>query len=169
VGASGRRDHRDAYAQHEAAAASPVEVPILSEEQVRALLVSCRGSDFEDRRNYAIIYTLLDAGRLSELTGLRVEDDVDLKTRTLSVLGKGRKPRIVGIGAQATQALDRYIRIRRSHPQAHRPELWIGKKGKLTGSGVRQILERRDEAGIQKCSLSTAGRSALVHWALRPD
>jgi integrase/recombinase XerC len=116
----------------------PVEVPILSEEQIRDLLATCKGNTFEDRRDYALIYVLLDAGlRLSELTGLHVEDDVDLKTRTLSVLGKGRKPRIVGIGAQATQALDRCIRVRRSHSQAHRPELWIGKKGRLPAVRLR--------------------------------
>lgn len=129
----------------------PVDVHVLSEEQVRALLDACKGSDFEDRRDRAMIWTFIDSGlRLSELTGLSTEDDVDLKTRTLSVLGKGRKYRIVGIGAQATQALDRYMRARRSHPQAHRPQLWIGKKGGLTPSGVRQILERRGEqAGIK--------------------
>lgn len=129
----------------------PVEVEILSEEQVRSLLNSCKGNGFEERRDYAIIYTFLDAGlRLAELTRLRVEEDVDLKMRTLSVLGKGRKYRTVGLGAQATQALDRYIRARRSHPQAHRPELWIGKKGALTTSGIRQMLVRRGgTAGIE--------------------
>jgi hypothetical protein len=50
----------------------PVEVPILSEERVRVLLATCKGNTFEDRREYAIIYTPPDAGpRLSELTGLR--------------------------------------------------------------------------------------------------
>jgi site-specific recombinase XerD len=127
-----------------------VEIPILSPEQVQALLAACKGNGFEERRDYAIVMTFLDAGlRLAELTGLHIEEDVDLKMRTLSVLGKGRKFRSVGLGAQATQALDRYIRVRRSHPRAHRPELWIGKKGALTTSGIRQMLERRGEtAGI---------------------
>ena len=54
----------------------PVEVPILSEEQVRALLATCKGNTFEDRRDCAMIYTLVDAGlRVSEATGLRVEDE----------------------------------------------------------------------------------------------
>jgi site-specific recombinase XerD len=128
-----------------------VEIPILSPEQVQALLAACKGNGFEERRDYAIVMTFLDSGlRLAELTGLRLEDDVDLKMRTLSVLGKGRRYRTVGLGAQATQALDRYIRARRSHPQAHRPELWIGKKGALTTSGIRQMLERRGStAGIE--------------------
>jgi site-specific recombinase XerD len=34
-----------------------VEVPILSSEQVKALLGTCKGNGFEDRRDYAIIYT----------------------------------------------------------------------------------------------------------------
>lgn len=76
-----------------------VEIPILSPEQVQALLAACKGNGFEERRDYAIVMTFLDAGlRLAELTGLRIEEDVDLKMRTLSVLGKGRKYRNVGLG-----------------------------------------------------------------------
>jgi site-specific recombinase XerD len=127
-----------------------VEVPILSGEQVKALLATCKGNGFEDRRDYAIVMTFLDSGlRLSELTDL-ITEDIDLPSRSLSILGKGRKPRLVGLGAQATQAIDRYIRARRSHRQADRPQLWIGKKGALTVSGIRQMLERRGaEAGIE--------------------
>jgi site-specific recombinase XerD len=83
----------------------PVEVPILSEERVRVLLATCKGNTFEDRREYAIIYTPLDAGLRPAELGLRVEDPLTQDTDA-HVLGKGRKPRIVGIGAQATQALD---------------------------------------------------------------
>ena len=127
-----------------------VEVPILSGEQVKALLGACKRNGFEDRRDYAIIYTFLDAGlRLSELTNLATED-IDLRSRSLTILGKGRRPRLVGLGTQATQAIDRYIRARRSHRQADRPQLWIGKKGALTVSGIRQMLERRGaEAGVR--------------------
>ena len=127
-----------------------VEVPILSGEQMKALLGACKGNGFEDRRDYAIVYTFLDAGlRLSELTNL-ITEDIDLRSRSLTILGKGRKPRLVGLGTQATQAIDRYIRARRSHRQAARPQVWIGKKGALTVSGVRQMLERRGaEAGIE--------------------
>jgi site-specific recombinase XerD len=128
----------------------PVDVDILSQDQVRDLLATCKAGTFEDRRDAAIMLLFADTGlRLSELTGLGVED-IDLKTRTLTVLGKGRKPRIVGMGNSATQALDRYLRARRQHAQAHRPQLWIGKKGPMTGSGIRQMLERRgNAAGIE--------------------
>jgi site-specific recombinase XerD len=126
-----------------------VGVPTLSAEQVKALLTACKGNGFEDRRDYAIVMTFLDAGlHLSELTNLSAED-IDLRSRSLTILGKGRKPRLVGLGAQATQAIDRYIRFRR-HRQADRPQLWVGKKGALTVSGIRQTLERRGaEADIE--------------------
>lgn len=67
------------------------------------------------------------------------------------MLGKGRRIRILPIGAKAVRALDRYIRARASHPYAIEPWLWLGQKGRMTDSGVRQMLERRgEEAGIEK-------------------
>ncbi len=123
--------------------------PILTEAQVRSLLKVCAGSTFEERRDTAIISILLDVGlRLGELVGMKL-DDVDLQTRTVTVLGKGRRPRTVGIGVKALQAIDRYLRARRSHPQGRSVAVWIGLRGPMTGSGVRQMLERRGgEAGI---------------------
>jgi site-specific recombinase XerD len=118
--------------------------PILKEAQVRALLKSLAGSTFEDRRDLAIVCVLLDAGlRLGELVGMTL-DDIDLETRTITVLGKGRRPRTVGLGVKSLQAVDRYLRARRSHPEATRSEVfWLGLRGPMTGSGVRQMLERR--------------------------
>lgn len=43
----------------------------------------------------------------------------------------------------AARALARYLRVRRSHPPAERRELWLGLRGAMTRSGVRQMLERR--------------------------
>jgi len=42
------------------------------------------------------------------------------------VPGKAGWQRVVRIGHQAARALDRYIRARARHAQAHRPELWLG-------------------------------------------
>lgn len=117
--------------------------PILSDAQIRALLKVCKGSEVEDRRDLAIVSVFLDTGlRLGELVGLEVED-VDVETMTLTVLGKGRRHRTVALNRVAMQALDRYIRARRSHRQARSPALWLGLKGPMTTSGVRQMLERR--------------------------
>jgi site-specific recombinase XerD len=128
--------------------------PVLSSDEIRALLATCRGQGFEDRRDAAIILMFIDAGlRLSELADLgwsEVEpSDVDLDTRTLHVLGKGRRVRLVPIGVKAAQAIDRYLRSRRGHTSANLPYLWLGKKSRLTPSGVRQMVERRGKlAGI---------------------
>lgn len=118
--------------------------PILTDAQVRTLLKSLKGQTFEDRRDLAIVAILLDAGlRLGELVDLELED-VDLETMTLTVLGKGRRRRTVALGRVALQALDRYLRARRSHPQAATTRaVWLGLRGPMTGSGVRQMLERR--------------------------
>ena len=126
--------------------------PLLSDAQVKALLSTCKGTSFADRRDRAIILAFHDAGlRLSELARLTYSrdpntSDVDLATRTLTVLGKGSRPRTVGLGAKATQALSRYIRARR---HADLAALWLGPKGAMTGSRIGQVIERRgEEAGI---------------------
>jgi site-specific recombinase XerD len=122
---------------------------VLDVEQIRALLKACDGRTFEDRRDAALVRLLYDCGiRLSECTGLEL-GDVDLERRECRVLGKGRKERDVWFGATTAQALARYLRVRRQHPQATRSEFWIGLRGPMTPSGVRQTLERRGiEAGI---------------------
>jgi integrase len=64
-------------------------------------------------------------------------------------VGKGRRPRAVPYGKRTAQALDRYLRARVRHPHAEERWLWIGVKGRLSDSGLRQMLERRGElAGI---------------------
>jgi site-specific recombinase XerD len=63
--------------------------------------------------------------------------------------GKGRRERALPFGRRAALALDRYLRARARHPQAHLDWLWLGKKGGLTASGLAQMLERRgDQAGL---------------------
>jgi site-specific recombinase XerD len=123
---------------------------VLTDVELRALLKACSGSTFEDRRDLAIISTFVDTGlRLGELTGLRV-DDVDLTTRTLTVLGKGRRQRTVAVNVKASLAVDRYVRARRARPESGLPAFWLGARGPMTPSGIRQMLERRGaQAGIR--------------------
>ncbi|MGH6915516.1 MAG: tyrosine-type recombinase/integrase, partial [Geminicoccales bacterium] len=64
-------------------------------------------------------------------------------------VGKGRRPRSAPFGARTAQALDRYLRARAKHPMAGQPWLWLGAKGRLTDSGVAQLLDRRSvKAGL---------------------
>jgi site-specific recombinase XerD len=127
----------------------PVEVPTV--EDLQRLLDACSGNGFEDRRDTAIIRLFLDGGlRLAELTGLKVED-VDLSAGMVGVTGKGDRYRVASFGRKTARALDRYLRARRGHADADSPALWLGLKGPMTGSGVRQMLWRRStEAGIKR-------------------
>ncbi len=126
-----------------------VDVPTVVDLQ--ALLATCSGNNMEDRRDAAIIRLFVDSGiRLAELTGLKI-DDVDLGAGLVGVTGKGDRYRTASFGTKTAKAIDRYLRARRSHVDAESPALWLGLKGPLTGSGVRQMLWRRStDAGIPR-------------------
>ncbi|HEY9378857.1 MAG TPA: tyrosine-type recombinase/integrase [Jiangellaceae bacterium] len=131
----------------------PPKVPeprteMLTADQMRALLAGCAGRDLVSRRDIAIILLFADTGvRLSELANLST-DDVDLRARVAHVVGKGRRPRTVPFGARTAQSLDRYLRLRRQHARADRPNLWLGEKNRppLTVEGIKQMLQRRGES-----------------------
>ncbi|MBA2561154.1 MAG: tyrosine-type recombinase/integrase [Propionibacteriales bacterium] len=126
-------------------------VPVLDVDQLAALLKSAAGNTFENRRDTAIIRLFLDTGmRAGELIGLTL-DDVDREQSMAFVLGKGGRGRACPFGAKTADALRRYLRIRSRHPVAALSSaLWLGRKGAMTDSGVRQMLERRShDAGIE--------------------
>jgi len=125
------------------------EVPVFTDDDLRALLAACSGNTFTDRRDTAMVRLLIDAGiRAAEIIGLKV-DDIDLAKGTATVWGKGAKGRTVAFGSKTAQALDRYQRVRRSHKAAERSELWLGVRGPLSTSGLTQLLRRRaNTAGI---------------------
>jgi site-specific recombinase XerD len=126
-------------------------VPVIASEQLAALLKACAGTDFASRRDLAIVRLFIDTGvRRRELADLAV-DDVDLRTRQATVTGKGRRTRTVAFGHRCAQALDRYLRARAGHRDAHRPELWLGLAGPLTDNGIAQIVRKRaTAAGIDE-------------------
>lgn len=136
----------------------PKPVPVLTDATVTALLNTCTGPSFTDRRDHACLRVLFDCGlRISELAGLAV-DDVDLdagerRHRGLDVLyvrGKGGKDRNVPFGVKTARALDRYLRARRQHPHADLPGLWLGTRGRLGSDGVEYLLGKRAaQAGVE--------------------
>lgn len=124
---------------------------VLSLEDLRRLMAVCRGTEFDERRDAAILRVLVDTGvRLAELTGLTLED-VDLDEGLATVTGKGRRRRAVPLGAKATAALDRYLRVRSGHPHHRTQALWLGQKGPMTATGMRQAIQRRArQAGLEQ-------------------
>lgn len=123
-------------------------VPLLTAEEVGRLLGVCKGRSFEAMRDTALIRLLLDTGlRCSELVGIGL-DDIDFTARTITVTGKGRRDRTVVFGDKPAEALRRYLRARSMHSQKDSPALFVGPKGPLTDSGVRQLLERRGNQAL---------------------
>ena len=76
-------------------------VPVISRDQLAALIKACTGTTFADRRDLALVRLFIDTGcRRAELTNLSV-DDVDLRLRQATVTGKGRRTRTVAFGTSA--------------------------------------------------------------------
>lgn len=124
--------------------------PVIQEDEQAALFRVTTGTSFDDRRDRAMLRVLLDAGiRRGELAGIRLED-VDRDLDVIHVVGKGRRPRPVPYDRETARDLDRYIdRARAHHAHSDLPWLWLGKKGRLTETGISQALRRRGrEAGM---------------------
>ncbi len=131
-------------------------IPVVPDQALKMLLAECSGTDFESRRDTAIIRLWCEPGspRVSEVAGMTV-DDVDQVLDLVRLLGKGGRVRLIPFGAKTGQALYRYLRARKAHPLArdggeYAERLWFGARGKpLTASGLYQMLERRArQAGI---------------------
>jgi site-specific recombinase XerC len=101
---------------------------VLPDLDVRRLLADCSGKDFRDRRDLAIIRPFLDTGmRLDGMAGLRYSaddpeaSDVDLRSRVVRIMPKGRRQLVLPIGAKAARDIDQYIRgARRSSARGRR-------------------------------------------------
>ena len=124
-------------------------VPVLEDAALVALLSTCRGTSFENRRDTAAMRLLIDTGmRAGELCGLSVED-IDFEHQVALVLGKGGRARACPFGVKTAEALRRYLRLRARHLFSARRDLWLGRKGRMSDSGLRQMLDRRcADAGI---------------------
>jgi integrase/recombinase XerC len=84
-------------------------------------------------RDRALMELLYSSGlRLAELVGLDVID-LDLKDRTVQVLGKGRKARIVPVGRHALAALRSWLKERATLAAAAETALFVGRGGRRLG------------------------------------
>lgn len=129
---------------------------VLTLDELRAILHACAGKSLEDRRDEALIRMFFNTGaRRAEIAGLRYsptdagDRDINLARGTVRLFGKGRKERYSHVDDHTLEALERYLRERRKHPDAAEPWLWLGTRGRLTDSGIAQAIRRRGQlAGI---------------------
>lgn len=174
---SAEEEFPDPFARLEPPVVIPKPVPVIREDALKQLLITCkkkpskdvkpamaRRINFENVRDTAIILVFVDTGmRLSACANLNyVQDedenhrsDIDFVQDVLHIVEKGRRARAVPFGNSVGLALERYIRRRAEFlREAGNPvdgPLWVGtlRKDRLTGSGIAQMLERRcAEAGI---------------------
>ena len=103
-----------------------------------AHLLEIRGDAPLVTRDRAIMELLYSSGlRLAELVGLDVAS-LDLKDRTVRVLGKGSKARIVPVGRTAAEALRRWLQERGTLAGAAVSALFVGKNGARLGARAIQ-------------------------------
>ena len=97
-----------------------------------------------DRRDLAVLELLYAAGlRVSELCGLD-RGDIDLRGRTVTVLGKGGKQRRVPVHDAAAAALRAWFEDGRDQMEGPPEAAFVNRRGARLGPrDVRRILDRR--------------------------
>lgn len=115
----------------------------------------------EQLRDKAIFELLYSSGlRVSELVDIDVHD-LQKQKGILRIIGKGHKERIVPVGEQAQDALERYLESGRplllkiAKSEDARSALFLNQQGgRLTARGVQYILEQYIKKGALKYKVS---------------
>jgi integrase/recombinase XerC len=131
----------------------------LTEGESERLLDLPEPVDFLSSRLSCLLELLYAAGlRVSELTGLDLQDLL-LEERTLRVLGKGRKERLVPFHARALAVLETYLGHRgaflasKGFPAS--PALFLNQRGgRLTPTSVRAFLGKALESAALRARIS---------------
>ena len=116
----------------------------LTVEEAASVVEAPEEDEDAGARDRALLELLYATGlRVSELVGLDLAD-VDLSSRQLRTLGKGRKERIVPFGEKAAAALRAYLKVRPRPKTARDADaLFLARTGtRLTDRSVRRILDR---------------------------
>lgn len=134
---------RSPFAKMSIPSVEDVPPDVIPQGDLVKLLAGVERSDFFSRRDRAIILLFVDTGvRVGEMTGLEV-GDVDRERQLATVTGKGNRTRVVPFGDTTNEALTRYLRARRGHTLADRPEMWLGRQSAFGAYGIPQMLNRR--------------------------
>lgn len=117
---------------------------VVSERSMATVLRAPETSTFVSLRDTAVIELLYSSGlRRSELCGINFAD-LDRKSQTVRVLGKGNKRRIVPLGGKALEALSNYWPLRLAQQNVEEAEAFFtlenGKR--LTPRMVHYIVKK---------------------------
>ena len=113
-------------------------LPETLDADTMARLLEIPTTTSEAIRDKAILELLYSSGlRLQELTGLDL-DQLDLKDRTVRVLGKGSKTRILPVGRYAVEALATWLKCRGELAARDETAVFVGRRGKRISPRVVQ-------------------------------
>ncbi len=143
---------------------------VLSVDEMLRLLEGPSGASPLRLRDRALMELAYSSGlRVSELVGLDLED-IDLREGLVRVMGKGRKERIVPVGARAVEVLKDYILQRRGlHNRAGHSDpaaLFLNRwGGRITDRAVREIVRKywRRQALVKRPHPHTLRHSFATH------
>jgi integrase/recombinase XerC len=92
-----------------------------------------------DARDRAMMELFYSSGlRLAELVGTDLTD-LDLKNRTVLVLGKGRKQRLLPVGSKALAALADWFKARPTLAAPDEQAVFVGRNGRRIGARAIQL------------------------------
>lgn len=139
------------YPQHRKTAEMILSVPqkrcqkrlvgFLNHDDVLKVLASVNLSRQDGFRDYTLLHLLYDSGaRASEAAALNLSD-FDPGKRTLAILGKGNRYRLVPLWPKTSQLLTRYIERYRTEPKVlHKEALFVNqRREQITRHGVYRI------------------------------
>lgn len=122
----------------------------LNAEEIQVLLNAPEPNDWSGIRDRAMLHLCFAAGlRVSELTGLRVEDLSLQPHASILVHGKGRRERCLPLWKQTVTALRAWLAVRGTVAV---PELFVNaRREPLTRAGFEYILEKHVGTAIKGC------------------
>ncbi|MDP2425722.1 MAG: tyrosine recombinase [Candidatus Izemoplasmatales bacterium] len=141
------------------------------ETEVATFLDSIDVATLKGKRDLAIFELLYSSGlRVSELTSLTTSS-IDVFSKTIKVMGKGKKERVVPIHQKAIDAISAYLSFTRPvflarSEQVDSKMLFLNFKGfPLMDRGVRAILDKEltKQASTQQLSPHTFRHSFATH------
>jgi integrase/recombinase XerC len=116
-------------------------LPVTLDADQMAKLLEFRADDTFDVRDKAVMELFYSSGlRLAELVNLNLLD-LDLRDRTVRVVGKGNKERIVPIGRYAVAALNEWLMNRTAMAKPESTAVFVAQGGQRIGPRrIQQVL-----------------------------
>jgi len=127
------------------------EITFMESEEVNILLAQPNVSKLIGLRDRAIMELLFSTGlRVSELANLN-RGDINFERNEISILGKGKKLRVVFLSDSALHWLDQYLRNQGQIEKDDEPLFISAKEGRLTVRSIERLVKKyAAKAGFTK-------------------